>query len=290
MMNKVCSCALAIGLALGVQSLGVAAVEADFDGSPVSTISGVSLGCKAPYALTRDCSGWSGATRKVPALSPDFRVAGSADGTVVLVMSTSLWPTAGRTEHTAALVVRDVAATVGAKVVKVEAVSAGPRIVGYVLSFDREVYETLTTHPGVPTPVAKIPPGVQLEADSPLVSCRWVDSLPSAAGPGAGAAASAAVASSSTDIAAPAPVPTGRRYATVVRDSGQVSLMRVGTTVLTNVAIRMEVTNQVLDCVRIAVQSVLNPSRGFELVPTEQSFGFVLPPFHVNPFDGGQDS
>lgn len=75
------SCLLLLGCA--IPGMSVPVVEDAAGESPI--IPGLAL-CSKPYRLEQDCDGW--ATRKVMVGNRPFGVAGSKDGTIVLLMDT----------------------------------------------------------------------------------------------------------------------------------------------------------------------------------------------------------
>ena len=60
------------------------AVVDDSEGNRM--INSITMSCKKPYVFTQDCSAWSGATRKITVDDYDVVVAGSEDGSTILVM------------------------------------------------------------------------------------------------------------------------------------------------------------------------------------------------------------
>ncbi len=79
---KRCAAMLAI-LLLGACGT-VTAIVPDAEG--VDHISALSMGCNKPYKLTQDCSGFSGAKRLIELSGFRFKIAGSEDGSNVLMM------------------------------------------------------------------------------------------------------------------------------------------------------------------------------------------------------------
>lgn len=50
------------------------------------SINPITISCKKPYVFTQDCSAWSGAKRKINIDGFDVVVAGSEDGSIIVVM------------------------------------------------------------------------------------------------------------------------------------------------------------------------------------------------------------
>jgi len=75
---------------LGLASLVLAACSSTpairvADAQGVESTSAIGMGCDKPFALTQDCSGWSGPTKKINLGGQQVKVAGNADGTVTVM-------------------------------------------------------------------------------------------------------------------------------------------------------------------------------------------------------------
>lgn len=124
----------------------VTAIVPDAEG--VEHISAIGMGCNKPYTLTQDCSGFSGATRLVEIADFRFKVAGSDDGTIVLMMgakpNSDAWK--GKSTETA-----NVAYELTKKflldnkiaITAAEPVSSGSMLAGYVITTDGDAYQLL---------------------------------------------------------------------------------------------------------------------------------------------------
>lgn len=55
------------------------------DAEGVESVSAVAMSCGKPFALTQDCSMWSGPTKKISVGGHDVKVAGNAEGTVTVM-------------------------------------------------------------------------------------------------------------------------------------------------------------------------------------------------------------
>lgn len=55
------------------------------DAEGVESVSAVGMSCKKPFALTKDCSVWSGPTKKINVGGQQVKVAGNDDGTVTVM-------------------------------------------------------------------------------------------------------------------------------------------------------------------------------------------------------------
>ena len=60
-----------------------AARVTDADG--MESVSAITLSCGKPFALTQDCSIWSGPTKKINVGGKDIKVSGNADGTITVM-------------------------------------------------------------------------------------------------------------------------------------------------------------------------------------------------------------
>jgi hypothetical protein len=113
-----------------------------YKGVPVNAISLVSISCSDPYVLAQDCSEWTGATLRVKLNDSTFKVAGTADGRIILAMTERTGATQYQAEQ-AGDAVEATAASLGAKTLKLEALAFGGAVLGYILHFDKDVYTTL---------------------------------------------------------------------------------------------------------------------------------------------------
>lgn len=57
-----------------------------YNGEDIPTVSPMGVNCNKPYELDQDCSGMTGAKRKIKYLNHEVKIAGSQDGTVVMIM------------------------------------------------------------------------------------------------------------------------------------------------------------------------------------------------------------
>jgi len=136
---------------LSILSLGacgtVTAIVPDAEG--VEHVSAIGLGCNKPYELTKDCSGFSGATRLVEVSGFQFKIAGSEDGTTVLMMGAKQMSDSWTGRSTA---VANVAYELtkkhllenGIAVNLVEPVSSGSMLAGYLITTDGDAYAILS--------------------------------------------------------------------------------------------------------------------------------------------------
>lgn len=164
LMNVVRAITLPILIAITLCQ-SAAAGSSDFSGVPIEVITTrPPLRFCSVYGLEQDCSIVAGVQRQVPSLSNRFVVAGSADGTKVYVgfgLRAVLNMRSGEIDAAAAIV-NDIGKSIEAKLLKVEVFAPDARFtpatvlvnfdgtlpVGALLTFDRDVYTTLKTHPG----------------------------------------------------------------------------------------------------------------------------------------------
>ena len=64
-------------------SSGPAVRVADAEG--IAAVSAIGMGCGKPFALTQDCSGWSGPTKKISVGGRELKVAANAEGNITVV-------------------------------------------------------------------------------------------------------------------------------------------------------------------------------------------------------------
>lgn len=141
---------IAISLLLFLSACGtVTAIVPDAEG--VEHISAVGMGCNKPYALTQDCSGFSGATRLIEISGFRYKIAGSEDGSVVLMMgakpNSDAWK--GKSTETANVayeLTKKFLVENGVTVTSTEPVSSGSLLAGYVITADGDAYQLPSQH------------------------------------------------------------------------------------------------------------------------------------------------
>ena len=55
----------------------------------IDSVSALGMGCKKPFLLTQDCSGFSGPTKKINVRGQEAKIAGNADGTITVMFGGS---------------------------------------------------------------------------------------------------------------------------------------------------------------------------------------------------------
>ena len=125
----------------------VTAIVPDAEG--VEHVSAIGMGCNKPYKFTQECSGFSGATRLVEVSEFQYKIAGSEDGSIVLMMGAKQMSDAwtGKSTETANVayeVTKKYLSDNGIRIVKVEPVSSGNLLAGYIITTDGNAYEALS--------------------------------------------------------------------------------------------------------------------------------------------------
>lgn len=124
----------------------VTAIVPDAEG--VEHISAIGMSCNKPYTLTQDCSGFSGATRLIEIADFQFKIAGSEDGSIVLMMgakpNSDAWK--GKSTETANVayeVTKKFLLDNNVSITATEPVSSGSLLAGYVITTDGNAYRFL---------------------------------------------------------------------------------------------------------------------------------------------------
>ena len=140
-------CAIVVPIGLSSACGTVTAIVPDAEG--VEHISAIGMGCNKPYELTQDCSGFSGSTRLVELSEFRFKIAGSEDGSIVLMMgakpTSDAW--SGKSTETANVayeLAKKHLLENGITINKVEPVSSGALLAGYVITTDGDAFGTLS--------------------------------------------------------------------------------------------------------------------------------------------------
>jgi hypothetical protein len=121
------------------------------------SINAVTMTCNRPYVLKQDCSIWNGATRRITIDGFHVKVAGSEDGTVVLVMDANMLgnqfgdfftinsPSHSEASNHSYHAVRRVLDEAGIEVIRVRPLRSFGDINGYVLELAADGYSLLRT-------------------------------------------------------------------------------------------------------------------------------------------------
>ena len=121
------------------------------DAEDVEGISAIGMGCKSPYELTQDCSGFSGATRVVEVSGVTFKIAGSADGKIVLMMgakpnSSAISGKNAEAANVAYEVTKKLLLDNGINIELAEPVRSLSTLFGYVITTDGDSFAVLSQH------------------------------------------------------------------------------------------------------------------------------------------------
>ena len=137
---------------------GCAATPTVPDTSDAESINTISMTCQSPYELAQDCSGWSGATRTVMIDGFEVKVAGSADGKVILVMDAHLMantfsdigllnsPTNSKASNDSFYAVRSLMTAAGIQIQRVRPLRSFGNVNGYILELTSDGYTVLKHH------------------------------------------------------------------------------------------------------------------------------------------------
>ena len=144
---------LFIGIFFVIGCVHTAVVD-DAEGSKF--LNSVTMGCKKPYAFTQDCSVWNGATRKLNIEGFDVVVAGTEDGSTILVMDADIYknvliedifflnnPTHSKASNNSYFAVKKILKQQSISVQKAIPIGFLGNIDGYVLELDGDGYKTL---------------------------------------------------------------------------------------------------------------------------------------------------
>lgn len=134
---------------------GCASTTVVTDAQGHEAINTVGMTCKKPYELSRDCSIWSGATRKIDIEGFELKIAGSEAGTEVLVMDAHLFknsmsdiftlnsPTHSQASNQSYNSVKKVLTAENISIKKAVPLRSFGNVDGYVLELDGDGYKKL---------------------------------------------------------------------------------------------------------------------------------------------------
>lgn len=122
-------------------------------------INTVAMTCESPYRFEQDCSEWLGAAREITLAGRPIRVAGSADGRIVMVKDPNIFvntlkdvfvlnsPSHSRANNASFGVLRDFLVASGVVIKRVRPLRSFGNTDGYVLELDRDGYSFLKALP-----------------------------------------------------------------------------------------------------------------------------------------------
>lgn len=137
---------------------GCASTTVVTDAENNQSINTATMTCKKPYILTQDCSIWSGAARKLSIDGFPVKVAGSEDGSIILVMDAHLFAnsfsdpltfnsaTHSEASNNSYYAVKKVFKQENVNIQKVIPLRFWGNTDGYVLELDSNGYEILTKY------------------------------------------------------------------------------------------------------------------------------------------------
>lgn len=140
-------CLLTVGLLSACGTVTAVVPEAE----GVEHVSGLSMNCKKPYVLTQTCSGFSGATLEVEISDFRYKIAGTEDGSIVLLMgakpnSDALSGKSTESANIAYEVTRKLLKDRDIEVSLVEPLSMGSYLAGYIVTTDGDAYRVLSEY------------------------------------------------------------------------------------------------------------------------------------------------
>lgn len=113
----------------------------------LSDMSGALATCNSPYRLTQSCNIWSGAARNIEVGGRKLRIAGSADGRIILIKDAALLPKESVTSRgsSAYQAVKQALGTARVRILKQRDLTApGGKMMGFFLETDGDAYRVLT--------------------------------------------------------------------------------------------------------------------------------------------------
>ncbi len=127
-----------VALEFGLKTDEVFMFKKDFD----EIISALRVSCKKPYKLDQDCSIWTGAKRTIKINEKEIKVAGSADGKIILVMDNKIIPN-NESVSCCFQLVKEKLAVNGVEIIKVTKLVFDKRDYGYILNLNNDGYSFL---------------------------------------------------------------------------------------------------------------------------------------------------
>lgn len=131
-------------LAITVLMTGCISVptSVNYNGTEIPAVS-PSSDCNKPYALDQDCSGMSGAKRKIEFENNIVRIAGSADGTTIFVMSNKKFGFDTMRLTITSSAIEAFLVEKGFNVIETQAMAVNGEIAGYYFVFDGDIYSIM---------------------------------------------------------------------------------------------------------------------------------------------------
>jgi hypothetical protein len=114
-----------------------------YNGEQIPTVGMLSVSCKKPYELSQDCSGISGAKRDIVFENHEVRIAGSEDGTIILIMGKGAIKLETMKLTVATSAIEQYLIDEGFTILERKAIAGNDEVAGYYLVFDGDAYSRL---------------------------------------------------------------------------------------------------------------------------------------------------
>ena len=111
-----------------------------FDAVGAESVSAFGMSCKKPFGLTKDCSGWSGPTKKISIDGNHFKVAANADDTITVMFSKNNTKATQASNLGYELMKKELI-TRGFTIVKVTPIESSGLMFGYAIETDKPAYQ-----------------------------------------------------------------------------------------------------------------------------------------------------
>ncbi len=110
------------------------------DADGVESVSAVTMTCKKPFGLTKDCSGWSGPTKKINIDGNVLKVSSNEEGTVTVMFSKNN-ASATQASNLGYELMKKELVQRGFEIVKVTPVESAGLMFGYAIETDKPAYQ-----------------------------------------------------------------------------------------------------------------------------------------------------
>ena len=110
------------------------------DAEGVGSVSAIGMSCKKPFGLTKDCSGWSGPTKKIIIDGNSLKVSANADDTITVMFSKNNTKATQASNLGYELMKKELI-TRGFTIVKVTPIESSGLMFGYAIETDKPAYQ-----------------------------------------------------------------------------------------------------------------------------------------------------
>lgn len=140
-LSKLRQALVAVGL-ISILLTGCASAPAVrvSDAEGVEPVSALGMSCKKPFALRKDCSGWSGPTKRISIDGNKLKVAANADNTVTVMFSKNN-AKATQASNLGYELMKKELVTRGFTIVKVTPIESSGLMFGYAIQTDKPAYQ-----------------------------------------------------------------------------------------------------------------------------------------------------